>query len=156
MAELPLASSRTIEIQPSDIELLEAEADAPLAAEPVLAEESAAPVADEWASAPLAVDAEPGTAARAADTENPDAAPSDEDRMEITASYAIPAHPVSPPEAEPVPTLEADDVQSEPASADGTPTFDVSELEASPSLDAAPAAETPWETSAEESAPRRR
>ncbi|KFA93435.1 hypothetical protein Q664_09645, partial [Archangium violaceum Cb vi76] len=140
--EHPRAPLRTIEIQHSDIELIEEEAETPLAAEPVYAEELSPPVSEEWASAPLAVDAEQGTAPQSEDA-------SEEDPMEITASYAIPVYETAP-DAVPVPTQDPNDVRSEPASAGGTPTFDVSELEASPEQDAAAAAETPWETTAEE------
>ncbi|MFL5352605.1 MAG: hypothetical protein ACJ8AN_08165, partial [Archangium sp.] len=147
VAESRQGSQRTIEISASDIELLESDADVPLQAEPILAEEPTTPATDEWSSAPLALDAEPNTAPSqpAYGAGSPDVALlEDPDRMEITASYAIPA---TPPDAEPVPTLDVNDVQ---ATADGTPTFELSELQASPEPAASPALETPWETSAED------
>ncbi|HEX8438275.1 MAG TPA: hypothetical protein VF697_24415, partial [Archangium sp.] len=155
VAEEPLIPVRTIEVQPTDIQLLEGAVEEQLAPEPVLAEEPSAPVSTEWDSAPLAVDQESGSAATPphADAESSDLALLEQNRMEITASYAIPAYPtgdvsllemdVTAPSARPLPPLE------ETAAVDETPTFDVSDLEATPEAEPVPTLDMPWQTDAE-------
>ncbi|MFY0580531.1 hypothetical protein ACN28S_45430 [Cystobacter fuscus] len=142
-----LAHPQTLDIPATDISVLDS-AEGPLPAEPMFAEEPMAPVSEEWASAPLAVDgatsAPPPTDEgwtdasehRSFEPTSTEEALREADRMEVTASYALPAY------AEPQP-------YPDPA-ADEAPTFDVSDLEAAPEPAPTDASlETPWETAPE-------
>ncbi|MBM7119514.1 hypothetical protein [Archangium primigenium] len=131
-----LSPTQTLDIPATDISVLDASGHLPPSEEPVQ------PVSEEWEStAPSSADAwEEGDVPRAFDSDEDGLA--DADRMEVTASYALPSYPSSVTPPPPAPA---------PLALEESPTFDVSELEASPEpRDAYPAVETPWETPVDE------
>ncbi len=177
VAEAPLELARTLEVQAADLEMLEAEEDLSSPSRPVLAEEPAAPLADEWASAPLAVDTEPvppvssppvydampvydavplyeeppreAVAQYPTEVDGSDAE-LESNRMEVTASYALPAYPPGNVAPFDLSNLQTATPPIALNAADQTHAFDVSEIETTPEMEsgagARPKLEMPWNT----------